>query len=93
MDCRPHRERGAEDVDEFAGVAAYDFGSEEPSGARVGEDFHVAVIGVHEDGFAVVVIRIGGGDVGDFFLAEGAFEVADGGKRGVGENDVEEAGG
>ena len=88
-DGGPHGERSAENVDQFAGLRADDLGAEDAAALGFGDDLHVAVVGVHEDGLAVVIERIGGDE--EFFAAFGEFGFlhADGGERRFGEHDVE----
>lgn len=85
-----HRERAAEKMDEFARVFADDFGTEDTAALRLGDDLHVAVVRVHENGFAVVVERIARDEVGRAGCVEFAFKAADGGEWRVGEDDGEE---
>lgn len=77
-------------MDEFARVFAHNFGTEDTAALRLGDDLHVAVVRVHENGFAVVVERIARGEVGRAGFVEFAFKAADGGELRVGEDDIEE---
>src|SRR5688500_11396238 len=55
-----HGERAAETMEELAGVLADDFSAEDAAAGRLGYDLHVAVIGVHQDGLAVIIEWIRG---------------------------------
>jgi len=50
------------------------FRREDSSAFRLGDDFHVTIVRVHQDGFSVIVERITGGEIFDVGLVEFALE-------------------
>ena len=54
-------------MDEFAGVFPDNFGTEDSPFAGFCEYLHVAIFGLHEYRFPVIIERVGFGEVGDAF--------------------------
>ncbi len=78
-----------EGVDEFAGVFGNDLSAEDAAGWLFAEEADETVFGFHEDGLAVVVEGIVGGDVVDAAFVERFLGESDASDLGVGKDDVE----
>ena len=62
-------------VDEFAADRPDAAAADDLAGGRVGQQFHEAVLGFHDERFAVIVERVAGGQIGDVARRAALFSV------------------
>src|SRR5258708_4620168 len=85
-----HRKWAAERVDEFTGILADNFGAKDATPLGFGDDLNVPVVGVHQDGFSVIVKGITRDEKWRARSVEFALEAADGRELWIGEDDIKE---
>ena len=83
------RYRDGKGVYELSSIFGYDFGAENFARWFFSEESHEPVLGLHENGFPVVIERIVGGNVFNIPLLQLLFGESDPSDLGIGEDDIE----